>query len=248
MSPTLFYEKVRNGQGSTTTLINSQHFSDVFTTILEKGMDILYIAFSSALSGTYQSSLLARSELVERFPDRQITVVDSLCASLGQGLLIFQAVQRRNQGWTLEALTAWLEENKQHVVHWFTVDDLNHLRRGGRVSATAALLGTILSIKPVLHVNDQGKLIPVEKVKSRKRALRSLVDRMGETVIEPMQQTVFISHGDSLADAEAVAAMVKERFQVKDVIINYVGPVIGSHSGPGTIALFYMGKTRSPEH
>jgi DegV family protein with EDD domain len=141
-----------------------------------------------------------------------------------------------------------VEENKQHVVHWFTVDDLNHLRRGGRVSATAALLGTILSIKPVLHVNDQGKLIPVDKVKSRKRALRSLVDRMGETVIEPMQQTVFISHGDSLADAEAVAAMVKERFQVKDVIINYVGPVIGSHSGPGTIALFYMGKTRSPEH
>lgn len=245
MSPSLFYQKMRAGHMSTTTLINTERYIDAFTPILKGGQDILYIAFSSALSGSYQCSLMARAELAERFPERKILLIDSLCASLGEGLLVYHAVQHAKEGWPIDKLAAWVEENKQHVIHWFTVDDLNHLRRGGRLSASSAILGTILAIKPVLHVNDQGRLVPVDKVRSRKRALQALVDRMAETVTDPSSQTVFISHGDCLSDAQTLADMVKVRFGVKDIVINYIGPVIGSHAGPGTVALFFMGRTRN---
>ena len=212
--------------------------------ILDSGRDVLYLAFSSALSTTYQSAVIAADDLREAYPDRKIYVVDSLSASLGQGLLVYLCVQEKRKGRTVDEVHAFAEETKGKVCHWFTVDDLNHLKRGGRVSAAAALFGTMLSIKPVLHVDDTGHLVPVSKARGRKASLLALVDRMAESAIDPAEQTVFISHGDCEADAEFVAEEVRRRFGVRDVHINYVGPVIGNHSGPGTLALFFLGSHR----
>ena len=171
-------------------------------------------------------------------------MVDSLSASLGQGLLVYLCVQEKRKGRTVDEVHAFAEETKGKVCHWFTVDDLNHLKRGGRVSAAAALFGTMLSIKPVLHVDDTGHLVPVSKARGRKASLLALVDRMAESAVDPAGQTVFISHGDCEADADFVADEVRRRFGVKEIYINYVGPVIGNHSGPGTLALFFLGSHR----
>ncbi|MGI5883846.1 MAG: DegV family protein [Candidatus Spyradocola sp.] len=244
MSCKEFYGKLRAGATSTTTQINTEQFLQTFTPVLAAGEDVLYIAFSSALSGTYQSANLAAEELRSQFPDRTIAVVDSLCASMGQGLLVHHALDNRDKGMTLEQSVAWLEENKGKLCHWFTVYDLNHLRRGGRVSAAAAFLGTMLSIKPVLHVDDAGRLIPVEKVKGRARSIRALLDHMKATAIRPEEQVIFISHGDSEADARALADSIRQQWNVKDIKIHTIGPVIGSHSGPDTIALFFLGEPR----
>ena len=212
--------------------------------ILQSGKDILCIAFSSALSTTYQSAVIAAEELQSEFPDAQIRVVDSLCASLGQGLLVYLCAREKEAGKTLEEVHAFAEETKGRVCHWFTVDDLNHLKRGGRISAATALFGTMLAIKPVMHVDDEGRLIPVGKARGRKASLMALVDHMEETAIDPKNQTVFISHGDCVEDARFVADEVRRRFGTEDIRINYVGPVIGNHSGPGTLALFFLGSKR----
>ena len=239
-----FYAKLRSGIPATTAAVNVGEFTDKMEPILQAGKDILIPAFSSGLSTTYNSAAIAAADLSERYPDRKIYVVDTLAASLGQGLLVYLAAQKKAAGASIEEVRDWLEENKLHLCHWFTVDDLNHLKRGGRVSATTALLGTMLSIKPVMHVDDEGHLINVGKARGRLASLKAMVDKMAETAIEPASQTVFISHGDCLEDAEKVAQMVRERFGVKDVVINYVGPVIGAHSGPGTLALFFLGTHR----
>ena len=244
MSEPEFYAKLRAGGTSTTTQVNSEEFLQVFTPLLESGKDVLYIAFSSGLSGTCQSALLARNELKERFPERKLEVVDSLCASMGEGLLVYHAATLRQEGKSLEEVAAWLKANTLRLCHWFTVDDLNHLKRGGRVSTAAALVGTVLGIKPVLHVDDEGHLIPVTKVRGRKQSLDALVKRMEETVENPEEQTVFISHGDCLEDARYVEEQIREKLGVKDVKVGYIGPVIGAHSGPGTVALFFLGKQR----
>lgn len=212
--------------------------------ILKSGKDLLCLSFSSAMSTTYQSAVIAAREVEEEFPDRKALVVDSLCASLGQGLFVYLCAKRKDAGASLEELRDYAEEIKGKVCHWFTVDDLYHLKRGGRVSATAALFGTMLSVKPVLHVDDQGRLIPMEKCRGRKASLMALVDHMEKTAVDPAGQTVFISHGDCLDDARTVAAEVTRRFGITDIHINYVGPVIGSHSGPGTLALFFIGEPR----
>ena len=239
-----FYAKLRGGAMSTTTQINSEEFLRVFTPLLEAGQDVLYIAFSSGLSGTCQSAQLAREELQKRFPQRKMVVFDSLCASMGEGLLVYYAAKLRQEGKSLEEVLAWLQENVLRLCHWFTVDDLNHLKRGGRVSAATAVLGTMLSIKPVMHMDNEGRLIPVAKVGGRKNSLDALIQRMEKLTIRPQEQTVFITHGDCIDDAQYVEREVRRRMRVRDVLINYVDPVIGAHSGPGTVALFFLGSER----
>lgn len=239
-----FYDRLRKGSKSVTSLINSDTFVSVFEPELEKGKDILYIAFSSALSGTYNSSLIAGAELKEKYPDSKIECFDSKCASAGEGLLVYTAAQLAKEGYTLEEVTAWLSKNVHNLCHWFTVDDLFHLKRGGRVSALSAGIGTALNIKPVLHVDDEGRLIAMEKVRGRKKSITALFEHMENTVIDPEEQVIFIGHGDAREEAEFLAEMVKERFPVKEVKLFDIGPVVGTHSGPGTIALFFYGTNR----
>ena len=239
-----FYAKIRGGELATTSAVSVGEFAAEMRKILSAGKDILCINFSSALSATYQSASIAAADLREEFPDRKILVVDSLCASLGQGLLVYLCAQERRKGRSLEEVHAFAEEAKGKVCHWFTVDDLNHLKRGGRISAATALFGTMLSIKPVMHVDDGGHLVPVSKARGRRSSLLALVDRMEATAIDPASQTVFISHGDCEGDALFVAGEITRRFGTKDIRLNYVGPVIGNHSGPGTLALFFLGTKR----
>ena len=239
-----FYESLRHGKMSSSSQINQQQMVDWVSPFLENGEDVLYLSFSSGLSGTYQSARLAQEELRERFPDRTFTVVDSLCASMGEGLLAYYAAAMRQKGCTLKETAAWLEENKLKLCHWFTVDDLHHLKRGGRVSPATAVVGTMLNIKPVLHVDDNGHLIPMEKVRGRRQSLEALVRHMKETIENPEEQMIFISHGDCPQDAEYVAGRIRETMTVRDIRIHTIGPVIGTHSGPGTVALFFLGSHR----
>lgn len=236
-----FYKQLREEAVCTTSAVNMEAFRDKMESALQQGKDVLCIAFSSGLSNTYNAAHLAAQELAPKYPDRKLYTIDSLCASLGQGLLVYHAVQKKRQGKDIDAVRDWVEQNKLKLCHWFTVDDLNHLKRGGRVSSATALIGTVLGIKPVLHVDDEGHLINMSKARGRKSSLQALVDQMEETVTDPESQIIFISHGDCIEDAEWVRDEVKQRFKVKDVVINYVGPVIGAHSGPGTVALFFLG-------
>ena len=241
-----FYEAMRNGSMPTTAQVNPENAKALLEPYLKEGKDILHIAFSSGLSGTYNSSRIAAEELMEEYPDRKIIVVDSLSASLGQGLLVWLAQQKKELGQTLEEVADWVEKNKLKMVHLFTVDDLNHLYRGGRVSRTTAIVGSMLNIKPVLHVDNEGKLTAIGKVRGRKKALQELVKLMDEKIgiFEAGCDTIFISHGDCEQDAQYVAAKVKEKYNIKNIIINQVGATIGAHSGPGTMALFFMGDVR----
>lgn len=239
-----FYEKLRSGKMSTTAQINSEEFIAWFTPLLEQGKDVLYLAFSSGLSGTCQSARLAKKELEKQFLDRRIEVFDTLCASMGEGLLAYHASMLKKEGKSLDEVLSWLRENVLHLCHWFTVDDLFHLKRGGRVSAATALVGTALGIKPVLHVDDEGHLINVAKVRGRRQSLDALVKRMETSAISPQEQTVFISHGDCPEDAAYVEKQVRDKLGVKNIYLNQIGPVIGAHSGPGTVALFFLGEKR----
>ena len=244
MSAKAFYHLLRAGKTSTTAQINAHEFMDWADPILQAGEDILYLAFSSGLSGTCQSAYMAKEELSARYPDRKIYVVDSLAASMGEGLLAYYASKMQLEGKTIDEVYQWLQDNKLHLCHWFTVDDLNHLKRGGRVSSAAALFGTMLGIKPVLHVDDAGHLIPVAKIRGRRQSLDSLVAHMEQTVTNPEEQVIFISHGDCEKDAQYVADQIRARWNVKAIVLNEIGPVIGTHSGPGTVALFFLGSKR----
>ena len=241
-----FYNRMRKGSMPTTSQVNSEEVKEVFRPILKQGKDILYLAFSSGLSGTYNSVRLAAEELGEEFPEQKILVIDSLCASLGEGLFVDKAVEMKEAGKSLEENAAWLEEHKLNFCHVFTVDDLFHLHRGGRVSKVAAVVGTMVNLKPVLHVDNEGHLIPLKNVRGRKKSLSTLVALMEERIGEWKDKNtkVFISHGDCQEDAEYVAKLVKEKFGYETFLINYVGSTIGAHSGPGTVALFFMGEYR----
>lgn len=241
-----FYRRMREGSMPTTSQVNAEEAKELWRPWLEKGYDVLHIAFSSGLSGTYNSCRLAADELKEEYPDGTVRVIDSLCASLGQGLYVDKAVRMKREGKTMEEIAGWLEEKKLNLCHVFTVDDLFHLHRGGRVSKMTAVLGTMINIKPVLHVDDEGHLIAVGKVRGRKRSLIKLVDMMEERLADCSENNdrVFISHGDCLEDAQFVARLVRERFGIEDILINPVGATIGAHSGPGTMALFFLGKYR----
>ena len=235
---------LRAGESASTSAVNPDGWATAIEPVLQQGMDALVLTFSSGLSATYQSAVIAADELQEKYPERKIRVVDTLCASLGQGLLVWYACKKRDAGMSLEELTAWCEENRSKLCHWFTVDDLMCLKRGGRISATTALLGTMLQIKPVLHVDDEGRLVNVAKARGRRASIDALVARMGQTQLPGENDTVFICHGDCLEDAQYLAKKVKDAYGVKEVFIYYVGAVIGSHSGPGTLALFYIGEHR----
>ena len=234
------YAALREKEHATTAAANPQDWENAIAPSLEQGMDALVLAFSSGLSTTYQSAVIAAEELMERYPGRTVKVVDTLAASMGQGLFVYYACKKRDAGMSLEDLTAWCEENKHHIAHWVTVDDLFHLKRGGRVSAATAVAGTMLQIKPIIHVDNEGRLINVGKARGRKAALQTLAKKMAETQIVGENDTIFISHGDCVEDAEALGEMLKEMCGVKEVVIHYIGAVIGSHAGPGTIALFFV--------
>lgn len=240
----LFYDMLRAGELATTSAVNVAEYTQAVEPILQEGKDVLILAFSSGLSSTYQASVLAAGELREKYPDRKIYTVDTLCASLGQGLLVYLAAQEQRKGKSIEEVRDWAEETKLHLCHQFTVDDLHFLKRGGRISATTAVVGSMLQIKPVLHVDNEGHLVNIGKARGRQASLKALVDKMEKTVTEEGRKTVFISHGDCRKDAVTVADMVRERFGTQDIRINFVGPVIGAHSGPGTLALFYLGTER----
>ena len=239
-----FYEKLRTKKNATTSAANVEKFITEMEDILKEGSDILYIGFSSGLSGTYNAGFVAAKELSEKYPERKIYTVDTLAASLGQGLLVYLAQSMKAEGADIDAVRDYLEENKLHMCHWFTVDDLFFLKRGGRVSAATAVVGSMLSIKPVMHMDNAGKLIKVTTARGRKASIDALFDKMKQTAIDPENQTVFISHGDALRDAEYLADRIKNELKVKEVKIGYVGAVIGAHSGPGTLALFFLGTER----
>ncbi len=238
------YAGLRSGEVATTSAINPETWAGAMESALANGEDVLALVFSSGLSTTYQSAVIAAKELAETYPDRKIRVVDTLAASLGQGLLVYYACQKRDEGMELDDLADWCEDTKLHLCHWFTVDDLMYLKRGGRVSAATALLGTMLNIKPVLHMDDHGHLISMSKVRGRKASIEALAKMMNELGAGYDNSFVAISHGDCLEDAQTLAAILKEKCGVKEVLISYVGSVIGSHSGPGTLALFFLGSKR----
>ena len=238
------FDGLRHGESASTSAVNPDGWTQVIEPVLQEGKDALVLAFSSGLSTTYQSAVIAANELMEKYPQRKVNVVDTLCASLGQGLLVWYACQKRDEGMSLEEVTAWCEENKLHLCHWVIADDLMHLKRGGRVSAATAVAGTLLQIKPVIHVNDEGKLISVGKARGRKTAIQTLCNKVGELGIPGANDTIFICHGDCLEDAQTLEAMLKEKYGTKKVFIYYIGAVIGSHAGPGTMAVFFLGDHR----
>ena len=238
------FNGLRAGESASTAAANPMDWADVIEPVLAGGEDALVMVFSSGLSTTYQSAVIAANELMEKYPDRKVNVVDTLCASLGQGLFVYYACKKRDEGLDLEALTAWCEEKKFNLCHWFTVDDLMYLKRGGRISAATALVGTMLQIKPILHMDDEGHLINVSKVRGRKAAIEAIAKKLGETGLPGENDTIFICHGDCMEDAQYLGKLAKEKYGVKNVFIYYVGAVIGSHSGPGTLSIFYLGQHR----
>ena len=238
------FDGLRAGETATTAAANPTDWQDVIEPVLAAGEDALVLVFSSGLSTTYQSAVIAADELMEKYPDRKVKVVDTLCASRGQGLLVWYACKKRDAGLSLEELTAWCEEQKMHLCHWVTVDDLMYLKRGGRISAATAVMGTMLQIKPIIHMDNEGHLVNVGKARGRRAAIDTLAKKMLETGLPGENDTVFICHGDCLEDAQYLEKLVKEKCGVKEVVTYYVGAVIGSHSGPGTLALFYLGNER----
>ncbi len=240
-----FYGKLRDGHAASTAQITVMTYFTAFRELAARGESALYIGFSSGLSGSFQSSELAKAMVLEEFPNAKIDLVDSLCASLGQGLLVHLALNERDRGMSREDLLMWAVNNRQKVQHWFTVDDLNFLFRGGRVTRSAALVGSMLHIKPVLRVSYEGKLVPFEKVQGRRRSLKALAEKAIELASPREGQTVFISHGDCREDAEYVAELIRQGLRnTRDFLISPCGAIIGAHSGPGTVALFFLGESR----
>ena len=239
-----FYNRMRAGGVAKTSAVNVENFKQFFEPALKEGTDLLYLGFSSGLSNTCNAGQLAANELLEQYPDRRIIVVDTLAASAGFGLLVYLAVQKRDAGESIEEVAKYVTDHRDHLCHWFTVDDLVYLKRGGRISSAAALVGSVLGIKPVLHVDNEGHLISMTKARSRKAALKELANKYTELAIDPKAGPVFISHGDCLDDAKRLGDMLLAQHGVEVDLYTYVGPVIGAHSGPGTLALFFLGKEK----
>ena len=237
-----FYKSMRDGRVAKTSSVNESRFVDAFTPILEAGKDLIYLAFSSGLSVTCENGKKVAATLQEKYPDRKIVVIDSLAASAGQGLFVYLAVQNRDSGMSLEDNARALEAYVLHVCHWFTVDDLVYLKRGGRISRTTALLGTALNVKPVLHVDNEGHLIKMTQVRGRKKSIRKMAERLGETILP--DSPIFISHGDCAEDAEMLKEILEKEYGKEVMLITWIGSVIGAHSGPGTVALFFLGTER----
>ncbi len=243
-----FFDAMRNGAAPTTSASNPDTLRKKYIELIESGKDILHLAFSSGLSCSYNNASFVAEDLKEEYPDAKITVIDTLCASLGQGLIVNSAVQLKQQGKSIEEIAEWIEAKKLNLCHQFTVDELIYLYRGGRLKKSSAILGTIINIKPVLHVDNEGHLVPLTKVRGRKKSLNALVDNMIAALdgydFDIENEWVYISHGDCQEDAEYVKKQIEERIGAKNFLINYLSPTIGSHAGPGTVALFHYGKTR----
>lgn len=239
-----FYQRLQTTNNVKTSAVNQAQFLEIIEPLAAAGSDVLYLGFSSGLSGTFNAGALAVNELSEKYPERKLYAVDTLCASLGQGLIVYLCWQQQQAGRSIEEVRDYAEKIKLNVCHWFTVDDLMFLKRGGRVSAATAIVGSMLSIKPVMHVDNEGHLIKVDTARGRKASIRALVAEMEKRGTDLAGQHIFISHGDCEEDAKYLASLVREKCGVKDVTINYVGPVIGAHSGPGTLALFFVGTER----
>lgn len=239
-----FYRRLRSGSHIQTSAVNPAAFEAAMEGCLQSGLDVLYLGFSSGLSTTYQSGCIAADALRERYPERRILTLDSLCASLGQGLFVTLAAKKQQSGASLDEVYADMTALRPRLCHWFTLSDLMFLKRGGRISAATAVAGTVLGIQPVLHMDDDGHLASVTKIRGHKNALRALAKKVAEEAVDPASQTVFICHGDCLEDAEFIAAEIRKLTSVKDIYIDYVGPVIGAHTGHGVVSVFYLGEHR----
>ena len=237
-----FYNHLKDGKKPATSMVNTQRYIDIFSSYLDQDRDVLHISFSSGLSGSHNASRMAAEELKEIYPERKIIIIDSKAASIGQGLLVYHAAVLKNQGMEMSELVGWIEDNINQVRHWFTVEDLHHLKRGGRIGVITANVGTVLSIKPILSVDADGKLMNVCKVMGRKKSLNELLNRMKAEAVTPEEQIVIIGHGDSLEDALLLEKKVRQTLSVKEVILTYIGPIIGSHTGPGMVGLTFLGK------
>ncbi len=244
INPTEFYNQMREGKTAKTSAINAQTFIDTFEKELQEGRDVVYVAFSSGLSTTYNSGVAAAGELMEKYPERKIWVVDTLAASAGYGMLVYLAAKQRDAGATPEEIVKYVEDNRLKIAHWFTVADLVYLKRGGRVSPTVAFVGGVLGIKPILHVDNEGHLISMGKVRGRRAAIAELAKKFGDTVKKNAEQTVYISHGDCIEDAQNLADILKKDYGVNVEITTFVGPVIGAHAGPGVLAVFFIADER----
>lgn len=240
-----FYNTLKTGGIAKTTQITAITYKEIFKEYINAGKDIMYIVFSSALSGTFNSATMAAKELESEYKDTKVKVIDSKCASMGEGLLSYYAYINKESGMSLEDNVKDITEKRDHICHWFCVDDLNFLKRGGRVSSAAALVGTMMNIKPILHVDSEGRLIPVSKIRGRKQSIEELFKKMKEKGQNVDGQMIFISHGGCLDDAQFLASLVRKEYKVKDIKINYIGPIIGAHSGPGTLAIFFLGKDKN---
>jgi DegV family protein with EDD domain len=237
-----FYSMMREGKVVKTSLVSLTEAENVLRSSFDKGHDVLYLGFDSALSGTYEAvSNHMRTVQAEEYPERKLRCVDTLAAALGQGLLVVAAAKKKAEGMGLDELADWAQDNRMSVAHWFTVEDLNYLQRGGRLSKGAAFAGTLLNIKPVLQVNAEGRLIPLQKVRGRKKSIQALFERYDQTARQPRAELpVYISHGDCIDDAQQLADLICSAHGATDVVINDLDPVIGAHAGPGTVALFFF--------
>ena len=239
-----FYRQMREGATPTTSQVNAHEFEEEFIKHVKNGDSIICITISSALSGTFNSANIAKNNILEEYPDANILLVDSLSVTNGQGLLVIKACEMRDRGLSAEEIVTWLEENKTKVIHSFVVDSLNHLKRGGRISATTAAIGGLLNIKPALYIDNDGKVMQGEKIKGKKKVLKFLANEVKEKAINSEDETLYICHGDCLEDAETLKSMILEGVKFKNIVINYVGNVIGAHAGPGVLAVLFLGKNR----
>lgn len=239
-----FFEKIRNGSLPTTSQINPEEARKALEPVVKEGKEILYLGFSSGLSGSYNSVRMAAEDLMEDYPETKIVTIDSLCASMGEGLLLYKTLQLKEQGKNLDEIAEWVEANKLHICHNVTVDDLNHLHRGGRISKTTAVLGTMVKIKPIIHMDNEGKLVVIGKERGRKKSLLTLLDKMEKQMQGYQNDVVMITHGDCIEDAKYVEEQIRERFGIENTIVNGIGSVIGSHTGAGVVAVFFMGSER----
>jgi DegV family protein with EDD domain len=239
-----FYNKVREGLMPTTSQITAYRYEQVFRKYVLEGYSIIYIGFSSELSQTYNNSIIARNNIVEENPEADIVTIDSKSASIGQGLIVYYASEMLKKGKSMNEIAEWVENNKLRVNHWFIIDSLEHLKRGGRISSATAAVGSLLEVKPMLNLDDEGKLNVVKKIRGRKKAMRALLDELKEGIVAPEEQMIFVNHCDCLEDAEKLRSMIVSEIPVKNTEVNYVGPVIGTHTGPGMLCLVFMGEKR----
>jgi DegV family protein with EDD domain len=244
LSPEEFFKAVREGEMPSTAQINVYEYSEEFKKHVSQGKAVVCLTLSSALSGSYNSACMAREMILEEYENADITVIDTKAASMGEGLIDYYAIEMLKNGASKDEIIKWVEDNKLKVNHWVTVDDLNHLKRGGRVSGAAAIIGTLLDIKPIIYVDDEGRLIPISKAKGRKKSIKTLAEELDKRIVNPEEQTIFIAHGDCIEDAKFLERLILEKHKVKNIIINHIGPTIGAHTGPGVVTVFFIGEKR----